>query len=122
MRLNMIKLFSKSENAEIFLNEEKILYVLPSTDVGSIIRMDNNSVIAVTNDISYFNDLFFPVKNALKALDTPKITGDIGDPVINIPKKLNDGTTEYNNLPKTPNGNIDKRTNEYKAYIESNTK
>jgi hypothetical protein len=117
----MIKLFSKAENAEIFLNEDLILYVVPSVDVGSIIHMENNTVIAVTNDISYFNELFFPpIKTALKSLDTQKTTGFVGGPVVPVkPKLLTETTSEYLELPKTPNGNIDKRTNEYKAYIET---
>lgn len=105
----MIRVFSKSHDVEIFLNENKIIYIVPSIDVGSIIHFDNGTVLAVKNDITYLSSIFFPEKvKPVAPIITPQVIGQPSGPVT-LDSELPD-------FPKLPNGNVDKRSLVYRQF------
>jgi len=102
----------KSKNQfgeEILINPEKIAYAVPSSGgVETVIFFDNDTHLNILESFADFRKRF--AKKTLADRDiTP--TEVYTAAAVNV----SDGYPEH--LPRLPNGNVDKRTNQYKEYM-----
>ena len=110
----MITVKSKNQfGEEILVNTSKIIYVIPSSGgIESTIFFDNDVHLTILEPFDEFKKRFDKV--ALKAADilkdiTPCSTNESKTRVYDYP----------DHLPRLPTGNVDKRTVQYKEWIES---
>jgi hypothetical protein len=107
MRKNiMIKVNSRDHHGlEVLINENNMLYAVPSLNGETIVYFDKVNFLVLTENYDDFKKRFDPPKEVTvpRTLLTESVTGGDG----------------YDDLPKLPNGNIDKRTVQYKEWKQS---
>jgi len=98
----MLTVKSKTHDGkEILINENTILYAIPSLDGGTVVYFNNKDFIVLFIRFDEFELL----------LSTPKSISD------STPILLTEEVSYPEHLPKLANGNIDKRTIQYKEWI-----
>ena len=105
----MITVKSKNQfGEEILVNTSKIIYVIPSSGgIESTIFFDNDVHLTILEPFDEFKKRF------------DKVVFKAADILNNIPSSSTK-TDEYpDHLPRLPTGNVDKRTVQYKEWIES---
>jgi hypothetical protein len=108
----MITVRSKNQfGEEILVNTSKIAYIVPSLGgQESVIFFDNDTHINILESFADFKKRF--AKKPLADLDVTR-TALYNAAAVNV-------SNEYpENLPRLPNGNVDKRTNQYKDWVAS---
>lgn len=87
------------------INSDNIIHVTQNLDGGSIINFIGGSYIVVQNGFSEICDWLF---------------SEVEEKITNQPESLFFSTDNYPSyLPRLPTGKVDKRTTQYKEYIES---
>lgn len=112
----MIKALSRDHRgSEVLINENNILYAVPSINGETIVYFDKVNFLVLTESFDDYKKRFEPPKtifsNSTAAEHLP----------VGSYKDL-DSYPEY--LPRLPTGYVDKRTTQYKEYIaaQENTK
>lgn len=110
----MIKVKSKNQfGEEILVNTKHITHIIPAYGgTESIIFLANDTHIAVIEPFSEFRKLFcdYPYTSSKRESSTK-------EEMLNASK---DGDPDlFAALPRLPNGNIDKRTTQYKEYMST---
>ena len=108
----MITVKSKNQfGEEILVNTSKIIYVIPSSGgIESTIFFDNDVHLTILEPFDEFKKRFDKV--VFKAADV------LNSMPLTAPCSTK--TDEYpDHLPRLPTGNVDKRTVQYKEWIES---
>jgi len=115
----MIKVRSKNhDNSEAILNENNILYVVPSYD-GTIVYFVGGGYLILSNNIESIDEKFKALLEVPK-LDQPKsvIPSSIVTDVVDANLTLDEFPAH---LKRMSNGKVDPRTREYKEYISTQT-
>jgi hypothetical protein len=101
----MITVKSKNHNgAEVLINENNILYAVASYNNETIVHLSKESFLVLAESFESFKQKFElqvqpTVSHYIAATSKPD-------------------TSDYpEDLPRLPNGNIDKRTTAYKEYV-----
>lgn len=104
----MIKAKSREHrNEEILINENKILYVVPSINGETVVYFDKINFLVLTENYDEF----------IKRFEAKLPTAATFSPAQSIVSTSKSDISEYpEDIPRLPNGNIDKRTTAYKEY------
>ena len=105
----MITVRSKNQfGEEILVNTSKIAYIVPSLGgLETVIFFDNDTHINVLESFADFKKRF--EKPVFKSVEIETLSNTDIKSTIEFPE----------HLPRLPNGNVDKRTNQYKDWIAS---
>lgn len=105
----MITVKSKNQfGEEILVNTAKIAYAVPSSGgQETVIFFDNDTHINILESFSDFR----------KRFNKPTAKISVEKDVVFTEELVNSSDGYPEHLPRLPNGNVDKRTNQYKEYM-----
>lgn len=102
----MLTVKSKEQNGqEILINENNILYAIPSLDGGTVVYFSNDKFLVLLENFNSFKNILLSDKKVVVPESTPVF--------------LTEELVYPNHLPKLANGNVDKRTIQYKEWQQS---
>lgn len=111
----MIVVKTKDFGNEAVINESNIIYIIPAQDGGAIIHLiDQKYIVSTESYLTLKTRLINPVSVPTPVFSMDTVNMSTTTP--NIPK--NSVSLSESSLPKLANGNIDKRTVQYKEYIQ----
>jgi hypothetical protein len=105
----MIEVRAKENGKHTIVNENNILYISSSLDGGSVIFFHEAHLVVL--------DTYAELKEQI----LPTIVKYQPAPVRELLTESVISDSGFDSLPKLPNGNVDKRTLQYKAYIATQT-